>query len=104
MPRELQKLMQQAGVWGRSGDAPETSFPTVMEAITRLMASFRWSRYWLFRSARSSLHDHEPWVSADQHNRRVSPGGPAGTHAFSPRMRAPPARLDAIGQLTASQG
>jgi len=39
-----------------SGNNPETSFPTVIEAITRLIASFRGSRYCELRSARSSLH------------------------------------------------
>jgi len=38
-----------------SGNNPETSLPTVIEAITRLIASFRGSRYCELRSARSSL-------------------------------------------------
>lgn len=38
-----------------SGKSPETSLPTVMLAITRLIASLRGSRYCEFKSARSSL-------------------------------------------------
>ena len=73
-------LVECGGAEERERSGPETSLPTVIEAMTRLMASLRWSRYWLLRSARSSLPE---WTARGGRGERESRG--AGT--ATPRSR-----------------